>query len=228
MQLHINKNTLIIKVVCFRAVSSRLAAGMELADVEAETGIPEESLARMEGQKHGGSIPRLDVLAALADLYCVSIDYLAGRINTPDADPVETNQGAIMRSVSASVTGLQACIEQVAMHAIQQQQEARRSARQIAQGIEELISAYRRVKELNPQWDEEIRGAARLEKAIVSLDEESTSLRVLALETENAERHAGIEIVLASKPKTTLHDLPLWLRAPRAAAPEFEQEATSS
>jgi hypothetical protein len=122
-------------------------------------------------------------LVKLADKYGVSMDYALGRIDDPLADPFETNQGAIARTVA---NGVESCFRQfsasVATYTVASLEERRKDMhdiRRITERAQEVKDALERFASLNPEFEEDMRGGARLVASIGSLN---------ALTTEAATR----------------------------------------
>lgn len=156
------------KVVAKRLKASRLAAGMKLD--QAAVAIGHANVTQLSLAESGERIPPHLSLVKLADLYCVPLDFIYGRNDDPIADPVESNQGVIVRSVTASI---KTCFDQfckaISEHssvAIAGQRQDRKDLVRIGNTVTEALAALNRMKLLNPEFEEDWRGGATLEAAI--------------------------------------------------------------
>lgn len=158
------------QVVARRLRAARKSAGlseMDAAEALVHKGITQVSLA-----ESGGRIPPLLDLIKYADLYSTSLDFLSGRINDPIAEEEEHGRSLITRSVGQVIAGCFAKFSSaVAEHAavcISGHRADRADIREALQFSREAMGALRRVKELNPEY-EDLRGGATLENALSRL-----------------------------------------------------------
>jgi transcriptional regulator with XRE-family HTH domain len=156
------------KVVGRRLKMSRKAAGVTEADAAealGHKGITQVSLA-----ESGERVPPLLDLMKYADLYCVPIDFLLGRIDDQIAEPEEHGQALIARSVSATISEVihkfTAAVSEHSAVCIAGHREDRIDLRQVGEAMADALTAYNRVRELNPEFDEDWRGTARLASAM--------------------------------------------------------------
>ena len=151
-----------------RLRAARKACGItqdKASEVIGHKGVTQLSLAE-DGQR----LPPLMTLIQLSDLYSVPIDYLIGRIDDPIAERGEHNQGLITRVVSTTIkeqfeTFAQSVAEQAAV-TISGFSDDRDDMIAMCGAAEEAMAALNRVKELNPEFDEDWRGSAKLEAAL--------------------------------------------------------------
>lgn len=154
-----------------RLRAARLSA--RVSEEQAASAIGHKSVTQISLAESGDRLLPTIYLIKLADMYGVSLDYLMGRIDDPVADQIETNQGAITRSISVTIEStFQKFVESLSCHAtatILTNQEDRKDVDAILEKTSELKAAYERMKQINPDFDEDIRGAARLEAAIFAI-----------------------------------------------------------
>lgn len=149
-------------------IASRLSE-QEVADALGYKGATQVCLT----EKGEGRIPPIIMANRYCDLYGISLDFMAGRIDDPISDPVETNQGAIKRavinSIECSVQQFVDAVSSLTVASVSEHMADRGELRQIVERIGEVSAAYQRVKELNPMYEEDIKGSFRLESAIEAL-----------------------------------------------------------
>lgn len=160
------------KLVGKRLRAARLACRLseqEVADALGYKGATQVCLT----EKGEGRIPPIIMAIRYCELYGISLDFMAGRIDDPLSDPVETNQGAIKRavinSVQSSVQLFVDAVSNLTVASVSEHMADRGELRQIIDRIGEVSAAYQRVKALNPMYEEDIKGSARLEAAIDAL-----------------------------------------------------------
>lgn len=192
------------------ALAKQLGRRMRAARISAK--VSEQEAADLLGHRNatqislaekGERVPPLLSLVALADHYGVSLDYLAGRIDDPVADPIETNQVAIKRSVVNSIEGAVNhffdAVSALTSATVSQHTRDRAEMRCIVSRAEDLRAAYTSVKSLNPGFDDDVRGGSRLEAAINGLCDvakrasERIEVEDKAIEVRRAEVHIDVE-----------------------------------
>lgn len=121
----------------------------------------------------GERIPPLPTLVEYAKLYVVPLDFLCGLIDDPIADSTETNQGVIANAVSAAIKdqfqNLAYSIAEQASVTIAGYNQDRRDLQSTCNIAQQAKAALDRVRELNPEFDEDWRGTARLVTHLESL-----------------------------------------------------------
>lgn len=150
---------------------ARSCAGMQ-ANIAAQylgyTNATQISLA-----ENGERIPPLHVLIEYAKLYVVPLDFLCGLIDDPIADGVETNQGVIANAVSDAIEEqfqyLVRSVSEQASVTIAGYNQDRRDLQVICTTGLQASAALERVRELNPEFDEDWRGSAKLVSLLQSL-----------------------------------------------------------
>ena len=143
---------------------ARSCAGMQ-ANIAAQrlgyTNATQISLA-----ENGERIPPLHILVEYAKLYVVPLDFLCGLIDDPIADGMETNQGVIANAVSEAIREQFQClvrsVSEQASVTIAGYNQDRRDLQVTCNIAQQAKAALERVRELNPEFDEDWRGTARL------------------------------------------------------------------
>jgi transcriptional regulator with XRE-family HTH domain len=197
IKLHPLDEETLKKTVGRRLRAARLCA--RISEEEAASVIGHKGITQISLAENGNRLLPVLYVIKLCDAYGVSLDYIMGRVNDPVADPIETNQGAITRSVSVTIEGtFKSFVEALSNHATQTilaGREDRRDVDSVLEKASELKSAYERMKQINPAFEDEIRGAARLEAAVFGItciaqgierrrDEEKKAMAVRGRELE--------------------------------------------
>lgn len=159
------------ETIAKRLRAARRASGMkqpEVANLVGQKGMTQVSL-----WEAGKRLPKLEDLINMARIYGVPMDFLCGLSDDPLADREENNQGFLANLISSAIqknhlSWLNATSQSVAI-AIKSQSQDRHDLGKIASRLLEVLRAYERVKELNPGFDEDIRGASNLEDALGKL-----------------------------------------------------------
>lgn len=153
-----------------RLRAARRAAGM--SELDAAKALNHKGITQISLAESGQRMPPILDLMKLADLYCVPMDFLLCRIDDPLAEQEEHGQGLIVRSVSQAITG---CFERfasaVAQHSavsIAGHREDRADIHEAVGAAKAVREALKRVRELNPEFDD-LRGGAKLEGAVNQL-----------------------------------------------------------
>jgi transcriptional regulator with XRE-family HTH domain len=162
---HMNK---IRGIVGARLKAARVAAGLKLSDVQHAIG--HKGITQLSLMESGERLPPFHLLVRMADIYAVPLDYLAGRNDDPIADPIENNQGVIVGAVASAINQ---CIDvfgksigEYTCIAVSGQRRDRVDLMEVCEIMEDVRAAFHKVKELNPEFDEDWRGGARLESSI--------------------------------------------------------------
>lgn len=157
-------------------ISVRLRAarkGAGLSQMDAAKKIGHKGVTQISLAEDGQRIPTLIDLIKLADLYCVPIDFLVGRIDDPIAEAEEQSSGLLVRAVSGAISGCVATFTKaVSEHAsvvMSGQREDRADLEAAVKVGQDLRFAIKRVRELNPKYDD-LKGASRIEAAAEALD----------------------------------------------------------
>lgn len=123
----------------------------------------------------GERTPPLHALVEYAKLYVVPLDFLCGLIDDPIADATETNQGVIANVVASAIREqfevLVSSISEQASVTIAGYNQDRRDLQATCNIAQQAKIALQRVRELNPEFDEDWRGTARLVKHLESLSQ---------------------------------------------------------
>lgn len=160
------------KAIGKRLRIARSCAGMQ-ANIAAQrlgyTNATQISLA-----ENGERIPPLHILVEYAKLYVVPMDFLCGLIDDPVADATETNQGVIANAVADAIKeqfgALVRSISEQASVTIAGYNQDRRDLQATCNIAQQAKSALERVRELNPEFNEDWRGTARLAMHLEGLE----------------------------------------------------------
>lgn len=152
------------KTIGKRLAASRRAAG--LSQAQAAVALRHKGITQVSLAEDGQRMPPLLDLVKYADLYCVPVDFLLGRINDPIAEAGEHSQGLMVRTVAHSITSVfdkfAAAVSGHVSVSLMGQRGDRRDLVEIIAYAEELEVAMARLRGLNPSFDEELRGSARI------------------------------------------------------------------
>jgi transcriptional regulator with XRE-family HTH domain len=167
------QSRLLAQTVGKRLRVARSCAGMP-ANIAAQrlgyTNATQISLA-----ENGERIPPLQTLVQYAKLYAVPLDFLCGLIDDPIADAAETNQGVIANVVSDAITEqfgvLVRSVSEQASITIAGYSQDRRDLQATCNQAQKANAALARVRELNPEFDEDWRGTARLVMQLKELEQ---------------------------------------------------------
>ena len=154
-----------------RLKAARVSSGRSLEDaarVLGHRGCTQISLA-----ESGKRIPPLHEAMKLARLYGVAMDYLVGIHDDPIADPIETNQAVITCAIADSVKDvmrrLTVALSEHAGVAIAGHRHDRINLKELCQLGEEAGRSLQRMRDLNPSFDDDVRGAANLERVLTKM-----------------------------------------------------------
>lgn len=123
----------------------------------------------------GERTPPLHILVEYAKLYVVPLDFLCGLIDDPIADATETNQGVIANAVSDAIReqfeNLVRSVSEQASVTIAGYSQDRRDLQATCNIAKQAKAALERVRELNPEFDDDWRGTARLVMHLEGLEQ---------------------------------------------------------
>jgi len=153
-----------------RMRAARCAAGVSEADASRIIG--HKGATQLSLCESGQRLLPLPSMYLLADHYAVSLDYLTGRINDPISDPMEHNQGLLARSIGSSIEDvfqrLTALLSHQAVHYMRTQRDDRTDLKYLTERVKELGDAFERLKQINPSFEDDMRGGARVAGTIDS------------------------------------------------------------
>lgn len=191
------------KTIGARLRAARLLAGVSEDEVAVALGYKNATQVCI-AEKGNGRIPPATAMLAYAELYGCSIDYLFGRLDDPKSNPITLQKEITGRNLTEffghpMLVAAEVMCEMLEKPMIEHQVADLKAARRHVERSMELEAAWRRMRELNPGFDEAIRGAARMQSAINGVAEHSRKLEASANEqatkVENATR-----AVLATAP----------------------------
>lgn len=187
------------KVVGPRLRAARLASGMTMAaaaDRLKHKGVTQVSLA-----EDGHRLPPIHDLLKYADLYCVSVDYLLGRIDDPIAETSEHGHGLMVRAVQSSIQDLfskfSGAVAEHAAVSLCGVREERQDLIEVCGIGEEASAALSRIRELNPEFDD-LRGGSKLEAALAKL-------AVVGRRIERRSRNARLQYEMIDRSLDLVH-----------------------
>lgn len=159
------------KTIGTRLKAARRASGMNQPQVAAKVG--QKNMTQVSLWETAERMPKLTDLIMMAKLYAVPLDFLVGLSNDPLADREENNQGFLANLVGAAIqrshlSWLAATTESVAA-TIKNHGQDRADLLKAGQILRDIAKAYARLKELNPSFDDEIRGLSKLELELANL-----------------------------------------------------------
>lgn len=151
---------------------ARLAAGLDQDAAAKELG--HKGSTQVCIAENGGRLPPILDLMKYADLYGVPLDFILGRHDDHLAESEELGSSALARVVSQSIQG---CFEKfsnaVSEHTsvcLANQRQDREDLKRAAMLGVEARQALKRLKELNPDY-EDLRGGAKLDATLGQLAE---------------------------------------------------------
>lgn len=163
-------NTL-ARTIGARLRAARLAARMTASSVADQLGYQGQTQVSLA--EKGERVPPLPTLMRYAELYMVPLDFLCGLINDPIADAAETNQGVIANAVSEAMreqfTRLVTSVSEQASVTIAGYNQDRRDLQVACSDVLQAHAALKRVRQLNPEFDEDWRGTAKLVRLMEGL-----------------------------------------------------------
>jgi len=159
------------KVIATRLCAARRVSGMKQPQVAAAVG--QKNMTQVSLWESGERRPKLADLIMMAKLYGVPMDFLCGLSNDPLADAPENNQGFLANMITKAIqtnhmSWVQATSQSVAA-TIKNHGQDRSDLVQAGKILNDLFKAYNRIKELNPEFDDEVRGASKFESELARL-----------------------------------------------------------
>jgi transcriptional regulator with XRE-family HTH domain len=159
------------KIIAKRALASRRAAGLT-SDAAAKL-IGHKNSTQLSLIESAERLPSLPTIIALSRVYAVPIDFLTGSTDDPIAEPLETNQGVIANAVSQSIasclSSFQERVSQYTAMAVMNHSRDRIELLDLCAVASRAIEAQLRIRELNPDYDEDIRAGSKLDKELNTL-----------------------------------------------------------
>ena len=160
----------------FGVIAKRLRAARRhsgLKQPEVAVAVKQKGLTQISLWESGERQPKLIDLIRLSRLYAVPLDFICGLSDDPIADATENNQGFLVNTISSSIHGhytqFVAGMAQAVAIAVESNGRDRIDLKAIAQELKALKASYARMKELNPDFDDDVRGGSKVEQSIVNL-----------------------------------------------------------
>lgn len=155
-------------IICRRFKQLRKSAGMTIEQAAQALGYANATQVSL--CESGSRMWPVYMLLKICDKFAVSMDYLTGRISDPIAEPFEVTQGVItsvvQKTISESFEAFAACTAERTAVAISAYRQDRVDIQTIIAGFDRLHQRYERMKELNPDFDDDITGAANFESEL--------------------------------------------------------------
>ncbi len=152
------------KTVGKRLRSARIAAEISLE--EASEVIGHRGITQLPLAENGERLMPLVSTFLLAQHYGVSIDY-------PVSDAVETSQGAFVAALKHQMVGmaehLATSMALSALLQIEAQRDDRRDLQRLVERVRTVTDRFKRFRELNSEFDEDMRGSASLTVAVETM-----------------------------------------------------------
>ncbi len=161
------------KAALTRIIGRRLASARKMARLRQENAASEighKNITQVSLAESGERLLPLNELVKLARLYAVPLDWLVGVIDDPLADPFETNPGVILHTVTSTMRqNFEAFTRAVAENtaiAVSGQRQDRLDLKDMSRMAREAKAQLKRLAELNPAFEEELKGLATLYSTI--------------------------------------------------------------
>lgn len=187
------KHDALTRTIAERLLAARKLAGMNEKEVSAALGLKNGTQCTLH--EKGERRPTIGQMIEYAQLYGVSVSYLVGEFNSPLHMPVTLHRNTVERNLVEIYGPIVGQVAETMAKALdtpvaEYQIADIKTAKRILERSEELRAAYKRMKELNPDFEEETRGSARVEAAIDAMlrlaDELTASMEDHRKRTEDA------------------------------------------
>lgn len=153
-----------------RVKAARIGAGLTIEQLVEISGIDAGRIGRIEAGIVPASGP---IVLVLADALSVSCDYLYGLADDPFPDHLTLHAASMKRDIQdANQASMDAIVDQLAdgiTASAERHRRYRATKRALRASASQLIDSYESMRKRNPQWDEDVRGGAALDKAVNGL-----------------------------------------------------------
>jgi transcriptional regulator with XRE-family HTH domain len=159
-----------------RAMKERATAGRKFS------GMSQVEVAEKLGFSNSSKISKIEIgeepipfwlAIELAKLYDVSLDYLCGLSNHMERDFESLEYAKRIERLDSILTANNAFVVKTVLESTVASSDATIALQSISKIAMSCLEAYDRVKELNPNFDEETRGGARLDQNLSDLKSQS-------------------------------------------------------
>ena len=178
-----------------RLRAARIAAKLPMSTVAERLGY--QGLTQVSLAESGERMPPLPYLIRYAKLYVVPLDFLCGLTDDPIADAAETNQGVIANAIAEAMqeqfTLLVSSVSEQASVTIAGYNQDLRDLQAACLAGQQAAAALERVREINPEFDEDWRGTAKLASRLEAIAD------LAAKVTERHDRERSIRNALAGE-----------------------------
>lgn len=167
----------------------RVEVGRRLEHARATAGISQIDAARAMGYvaatqlceyEQGNRLPGVEKIAQLVELYGTTADYILGFAPEPDRDPAAGVQRQLAAFITTRVHGLIQAMVASNIEAVRKMRPDVASALRLCSLVLETSAALDRMRELNPELDDDMKGLAsvvrRMELAANSAKETTERL----------------------------------------------------
>lgn len=170
------------KIIATRLLAARRVSGLNQLQVAQQIG--QKNMTQVSLWESGDRLPKLMDLIRMSEIYKVPMDFICGLSDDPLADAQENRQGFLANLIGEAInkshfSWLKATAESVAV-TIDGHSHDRADLHKIGGKLTTLRKAFARLKELNPGFEEDMRGSASLTSAMEQLEEviESAAARL--------------------------------------------------
>lgn len=163
-----------------RALGARLEAARRIADLtltQAAEALGYAQPVQLSLMESGKRFPPVHLLTEIAKLYGTTTDYLLGLTDEPDRDPALAAQRLIAARVLVTVNRLVETNAAIAAGAIRELSHTPARVVRLAGLVQEAATALKLVRTLNPEFDDEARGAATLIRRLEAAADLAEGLR---------------------------------------------------
>lgn len=148
-----------------RAIGQRLKTAREIAGLtqtEAAEALGYSQPVQLSNMEAGNRAPPLDKLVKLAELYGTSTDYILGLADDSDRDPASSLQRYLTSRLSADVQSLIRSWSGLTTELVRKVMPTTAEGQRMAALVFEVSAALERVRQMNPSFDDKVKGAAPL------------------------------------------------------------------
>lgn len=172
-----------------RMVSARVMNGMTAVEAASRLGYKNSTqLSQIESGER--KVPDdWKFLLNMSRVYSVSVDYLMGISPHPERDPVAAESFAIFRGFEQLVQSQVTAMTEAFMRYGKDREAARVDLQTVLAAAQGVTRALGRVRELNPQFDEDMRGSSTLLAAVERLEAASIPVQETINRRELVEQH---------------------------------------
>jgi transcriptional regulator with XRE-family HTH domain len=160
-----------------RMISARVMNGMTA--VEAATRLGYKNSTQLSEIENGGrKVPNdWQFLLNMSRVYSVSVDYLLGLSPNPERDPVAAENFAMLRGFEHLLEAQAAAMTTAFVRFGAERNAARIDLQSIVGAAEAVSASLQRLRELNPSFDDEMRGSSSLVSKVERLEQTAIPIK---------------------------------------------------